>query len=383
MNQAPPPLQVATYLAVGLVKQHEQTIQRQAPPITNPNSFLKTGLEQLAVLCLWKGIRPPCYHKQVVEWLHTPVEDWPEPISTSLTQEGLEGPLLFLGTPTDLAYDLIHQLGETNTDTQINIEIQDLPFKQILRYCREKQLADQYVQARLFLVENPYLPTGTHVIQSNLNWDNEVGKLLAACYQPIPISCRFPRNNQNQVAFCPRCGWVLEWQLSAYTQVAHCYSDICSRLNERISQPNQWELYQPEAMRTTQSTQKSIVAPERPLLDLKAQLEKIGATCHLWPQFDNYDLLVKLPSGKPFAVDMKDYSCSVKLVNVLKPFARTPSWDRCYYVIPDYRKQGNYWKKLKATWDKQCKADPSLKTIGVLFAKDFIKLVRKEIGGKK
>lgn len=381
MDSSQLPIQVVTRLAMGLIEQYEQTVQGDAPPITSLNPLLKTGLEQLCVICLSKGVMPPQHHKEVVEWLHQPVEEWSGAVGSLMAEAGLYDSLLFRGVPTDFAYDLKARLSEG----EIEIEIQDLPFKEIIQYCRDKQLDEQYVSARLFLVEHSYLPTGTHVISQNLDWEQGLCEKLVACYERIPISARVVREGVESVALCPQCGWVMDWQTSPHTQVAQCFSDLCLKLNEQVRKKPRWVSYFPEAMRTTRGIQRSIVAPERSLLKLKSDLEELDRDiqCQLWPHFDSYDLLLKLPSGKRIAVDMKDYSDPAHLATVLKEFRQYPEWDSCYYIFPDYRSSGTYWKRFKAAWSRRCKVNPNLKSISVQFAGAFLKTIRKEVMGDK
>lgn len=381
MSFSPSPLQVIIRLAVGLVEQHERSLRQTASPITSPNRTLKTGLEQLSVLCLRGGILPPWHHKEVVEWLHLPLDQWAGDIGMQSSEAGLTDSLLFAGVPTDLTYELVARLGDGHT----SLELQDLPFKKIMQYCRDQQLSEQYVRARQFLVENRCLPNGTHIIGQNLDWDDDVSRALIECYELIPLRCRVRRDDQHDwVAFCPRCGWVLEWHRSRYTEQASCYSDLCGSLVERIHQPSQWAKYQPEMMRTTRGIQRFIAAPEIALLKLKADLESLGGICHLWPHFDNYDLLVELPAlDRRIAIDMKDYTSPVYLAEALDSFQRYPAWDECYYVFPDYRKRGDYLKQFKTAWRRRCKANLSLNTIGINFAADFLKYVRQQLGGQQ
>ncbi|MHC5719693.1 MAG: hypothetical protein ACYTX0_48550, partial [Nostoc sp.] len=93
---------ILTRIAVGLVEQQEQITKKSVPPVTSPNEHIKSGLEQLSVLCINYKTMPPLHHKEVVNWLHQPVEDWTG-VGELMADANLFGSLLFLGQPTDLA----------------------------------------------------------------------------------------------------------------------------------------------------------------------------------------------------------------------------------------------------------------------------------------
>lgn len=357
------PIRIATRLAVGLVEVQKQVVAGAALPVTSPQPQLRAGLEQLSVLCLAQGVRPPAHHQEVVQWLHTPMEKWLG-LETVMEAAGLSGALLFHGFPTEQAYDLArHVEGHTN------LEIDDLLFKGILEYCQQNRLEEQYTNARQFLVEHSWLQHGTHSINSNLDWDKPVVEGLSASYEHIPLKARRMIDGTELVALCPRCGWTLEW----YGDYASCYSDLCGRLIERIHRPERWVPYHPEMVRVNRGVQQYVVAPEQQLLVLKTALEKMGAACKLWVAVDSYDLWVQFPSGLRWAIDLKDYSNPSRLASAFKPFKRYPEWDQCFYVIPDYRKTGSYNKQLQAAWKAKRQNEPDLQGIEVCYIKQLLK----------
>lgn len=363
---------VLTRIAVGLVEQQEHITKRTALPITSSNEHIKSGLEQLSVLCISHKTMPPLHHKEVVNWLHQPVEDWPG-VGKLMADANLFGSLLFLGQPTDLAYELSERM---RSGSNPEIEIQDLPFKDILNYCSENKLDEQYVKARLFLVQNSYLQWGTTIINRDLDWEPKIRSLLCATYERIPLACRVKQQNGvEQIALCPRCGWPLEWQGSSRLR-AVCYSDLCTQLVDDINTPEKWVSYHPESMRTIRGIQASVVAPERSLIQLRDSLLKLGLDCSLWPSIDNYDLMIKFPTGEVWAVDMKDQANPRELAWSLKPFKQFPAWNKAFYIFPDYRYKGKYKKVFKAVWDVRCQSDSTLNDIKVLSLKQLVSQVK-------
>lgn len=318
----PLPQQILSRLAVGLIATRKQVVEKVANPITLPHPQLKLGLEQLAALCISHGVRPPSHHQEYVQWLHQSVEDW-SVLGATMASCNLFGSLLFSGIPTDFAYELANRVAGEDTET----EIQDLPFKDVLSYCKAGRREKEYTGARLFIVEHPYLAEGKQLIYDRMEWDSTLCELLTACYEPVPPAARVVKEGREWIAFCPRCGWTLEW-VGRHQQYATCYSDLCSRLFPRLQTDCQWNPYRPGTMRTTPGIQKSIVAPERSLLTLKQQLDEAGAKTLLWCGVDNYDLWAQLPNGQRLAIDLKDYSNPADLALALEPFKKLPRMGR-------------------------------------------------------
>jgi hypothetical protein len=361
---------VATRIAVGLVEQQEQITVGASLPVTSPNINLKKGIEQLATLCVANQVMPPKHHKEIVEWLHRPLEEWVEPLGSLMEEIGLTEPLLQFGIPTDTAFALAERVNQGH-DT--DLEIQDLAFKEILSFCKTNQLDQQYIKARLSLVQSPYLERGAIEIRRDLEWHPTIRDLVCASYEKIPPKCRVPKDGREYITLCPRCGWVLNWE-GTKRRRAVCYSSLCCQLEARINYTERWLPYRPEAMRTTRGIQASVVAPERLLLEMRGTLQSKGMTCELWPNVDAYDLRVHL-KGELWAVDLKDHAFPVELARDLKPFKDSPRWDKAFYLLPDHRNTLNYNRKFQPIWRERHHQEPDLAKIDVLFVQQFIRKI--------
>jgi len=64
----------------------------------------------------------------------------------------------------------------------------------------------------------------------------------------------------------------------------------------------------------------------------------------MWPEYDAYDLLVPLPDGQVWAVDVKDWANPALLGRHIKPLPETPRYDKVFVVVPDHRlrRRANY-----------------------------------------
>jgi len=70
-------------------------------------------------------------------------------------------------------------------------------------------------------------------------------------------------------------------------------------------------------------------------LQLHGAVQALGCTSVLWPDFDSVDLLVSQPSGRRFAVDVKDYISPILLSRTSGQQNRRRRYKRVI-VIPDY-----------------------------------------------
>lgn len=363
--------QVMTHLAIGLLRQDEAIQKGIASPVTALDEHLQWSWDKLAFLCYKQRMPAPRHLPQLVEWLHQPVEDW-DGLGSLFAQAGLSGSLLSYGAPSELCTELGRGLHLSSDPER---ELQDTPFKEILAYCQDHHLAEQYREARLFLVRNPYLPFGGITISQDSKWDPEVRKWLRLSYEPIPSICRRLIGQQEYIAQCPRCHWPLEWRSHKHN-IAVCYNDLCSHLVPNIHDPQQWEVVAPEAMRTTRGIQESVVAPEVALLELEQHLmDEYHLSCDLWPEVDSYDLAVHLSDGECWAVDMKDYRSPTDLANQVHGFRPTPKWERAFFVFPEHRRTPGYFRTFRALWNK-----PKGQRVEALFVKDFLRHVQEHEG---
>jgi hypothetical protein len=362
--------QIITRLALGLMRQDEAIQKGVLVLATKPDDQFQSGWDDLTTFCHILGVAPPRHLPELVVWLHQPIETWGGFEDLAL-QADISGRLLSYGAPSEQCMALSREMHLASDPER---ELQDVPFKEILSYCKhnytkDPRLIEQYRKARLFLVTNPYLPYGAITITSNSYWDSEIRKWLRQCYEPLPRSCYQQINGQSKIALCPRCGWPLEWP-SKKVRLARCYSDLCGQLVSTLHYPTQWLEAPIDAMRTTRGIQSSVVAPEVPLLRLKERIEQeFGFPCELWPEIDNFDLLVTRDRER-LAIDMKDHVGVRKLAEEATAFPLTPAWDQAFYIFPEHRRQPGYFRTFSSLWKQPPKTQ-------ALFVNDFLRYLRE------
>lgn len=357
--------QVATHLAVGLLRQNQAIADGTAGPVTTLDEHLQWGWDKLALVCLRANVAAPRHLADLVAWLHRPLEDW-DALGTLFASVELRGPLLYFGQPSEVC-DILGR--DMHLAADPDRELDDVPFKEILAHCQAQHLTEAYTAARLFLVKHPYLPVGRIEITSNPEFDDEIRSWLLECYEPVPATSRRQRDGQEVIALCPRCGWPLEWRI-ADQSAAQCYGELCLRVAPSLQHPQTWQAVSPEAWRTKRGIQASVVGPELALWGLSISLaQEYGLTCRLWPEVDSYDLYVEC-AGERWAIDMKDVFSPAWLAANVKPFRHLPEWDRAFFLFPDHRRQqAGYLQTFLSRWTR-----PPLTR--AMFVTDFLEMVK-------
>jgi len=80
-----------------------------------------------------------------------------------------------------------------------------------------------------------------------------------------------------------------------------------------------------------------VAAPGRTEIRLSRRVARMGIAVDLWPSFDAYDLRVVFPSGRAWAVDVKDWANPFLLARQVRRIPEAPVWDRAFFVFPQER----------------------------------------------
>ncbi len=360
-------------LAIGLVEQEQALEHGKAESAVQLNPRLRQGWEKLSYLCFSRGILPPRTLPELVTWLRQPVKSW----------EGI-GDLLDLNTYADAlllddAYPsyLCEELGSDMAGMRYpRLELEDEHFRELQRVCQELHLATNYSAAREFLIRTPLLTDVITQISADTKWHDVVRPLLRNCYETIPEACILNKGKRRLICRCPYCGWVLEWRCSE----AHCVQgSVCAQIKGDLSAAEDWLVYENTMMRTKEGIQRFVVQPEMSLIALVDALKTVrGVYCQLFPGLDAYDLLITfVEGGQRWAVDAKDVRNPSQLAKNLndQPFASVASWDRAFYVFPDYRATPTYLQRFRTHWQYQ-------PDVTFMKLRDFIKFVKQTAEGE-
>jgi hypothetical protein len=332
-----------TTLAIGLLQQ-QKNYGRGAESAILLNSYLKHGWDQLCYLAFVQGVLPPATLPELAAWLHQPSSQW----------TGFEDlapvyydPLLADGFCTPLA----QQLGGSFAGSyNPRLELEDAPFRHIYDHCQKSGVARDYAQVREFLNRNPVIDD-LYGRLMEAEWDIALNPLISSCYELVPVACQRQHGDETWVALCPHCGWALRWRANE----AYCVENgACSIRFGELANDATWIVYKQDMARTKEGIQRYVVAPEITLIHLYDKLRAMwGVRCDLYPGVDAYDLLVRLPNGKRWAVDVKDWHRATELARGLSPFAVVPDWHKAFYVFPTYRADKGYLNTFRNYWQPE------------------------------
>lgn len=356
---------VLTQLALGIFQQESGENQT---PVSVLNPLIRQAWEYLCAVAYHHHAEIPDNFIDFVNLLHTPVKEWTI-IGEHCQDLGLSNSVLDEDGLTLEFRALAETIANSYTP---HLELEDSLFREIFDLCTKLEDARSYTAIRQFFIENP-IHDDIYDLDESLGWEESLSTHVTQCYEVIP-SMSIRGGDTQHIVKCPHCGWVLNWR----GDDAYCHDGgACNKLYHPLAtyenDPQYRVAYHPDLSRTCEGIQRYVVAPEIALLELYNQLQQEPfVQCELYPNFDSYDLLVILPSGDRWAVDVKDWSSAVSLALGLadKPFRYFPEWDKAFYVFPNYRANQTYMNEFKNYWTPQ-------KDVRFTSQRKFVKLVRE------
>lgn len=237
-----------------------------------------------------------------------------DPVSTHPTQECLE-----------LIVDYRDPLGE-----KFEHDIIDAAFTA----CREAKSPESYVAFRRLLIKRPTM--------TQLEMLEAFGKdvflepcmeVLRSCYRPAPASLQA----DGVFAECAGCGCLLTpvtgrgW----VCDLDRCRSRKSAKPHRELNAGDDGGVYHLQY-----PLRAFVTGPGLSEVGLEDRVLALGAKVEMWPNFDACDLLVILPNGLRWAVDVKDYANGGVLGRRFTTFKTNPGFDEAFLVVPDYRFTG-------------------------------------------
>ncbi len=339
-------------LAVWLLQQESNLNHNNVQPVSILHPQIKRAWEYICLCAYLNGFQAPQTITEFVAWLHVPVEEWPI-LGEHCLELDLSGNIL---EENDLSSQF-RALAEPLVKTyRPYLELEDGHFRQIYDICQQAGDEQSYTAIRLFLNQNP-IHHDLYAIEDP-PWQANLESLLVRCYEPIPLACIRSTGNKRYVVTCPHCGWPLLW--NKFGEATCHEGGICEQLYHPLAEYESVDKYcfpyTDGMVRTKQGIQRYVVAPEVMLLELHNALNTDSRVqLHLFPGLDSYDLLINMPDGQRWAVDVKDWENAVSLaIGVVETrFRYLPPWDKAFYVVPDYRANPAYLNEFKNRWIPQ------------------------------
>ena len=326
---------------------------------------LRIGISRLATAMIRAGERPIHSISDAVEMFQKPVGLWnvsPRP------PEHLNGLTIMDG---DYITEDAEELIVDNPD--VSGELTQRIMVRVIENCRTRGDQDGYVSFRRFIIEHPVATMMEFITALNSLNDERLRSLLTGAYEEVPNS---PASGSD-VPLCARCGWTTPVSVSG--KPGRCANRRCLQLDGVQAPPfpakRPWE---PGLRRVQSGLARYTTQPgglEMRLYSSLAEIESLQV--ELWPGYDAYDIGITFPDGETWAIDCKDSGRPTFLAAVLsrEDFPMSSSWQRAFYVFPDYRQKINpgYAGMFESEWQR--------KTPGVSwkFERAFLQMVKGRI----
>jgi hypothetical protein len=252
--------------------------------------------------------------------------------------------------------------------------------EQVFNICRGASNPQAYADFRRLLIEKPVM-TALELLQCcQLQPSLEIlRELLPQAYENAPMEFMVKGN----FFCCPVCGGL---QQPDYEQTRFsCENGRCRRVATNGGQGK--VIAAQEQIYWLKRGQRTFIAhPGLAELRLEKRLINLGIEVEMWPEYDSYDLRVKLPR-KTIAVDVKDWVNPFLLARKVqeKGFPTSPAWDEAYYIFPKERKreQPDYARAFTNTCNNSYGQVKIGHTIKAAFEDEFVRMVKKELGEKE
>ncbi len=216
---------------------------------------------------------------------------------------------------------------------------------EILHYCRGNQLQQEYEALRKLIITKPVLKFSEYrrILSSS--------KLRPLQDFLIKIYITLNQLEEQEVYhFCPRCGYV---QRKRANGTYNCRNQFCDRLSIQEQLPPLPTISKGEADNykiVTPGIHKYGTIPGIWEIYLAEKLSELGVHVTLWPEIDEYDLLIEFSKKERWAIDVKDWQSlydSIKNINYRFDCTKT------FVVFPDEREKDLRIKVVRRQIEKQ------------------------------
>jgi hypothetical protein len=333
---------------------------------------LQLGLDRLNVLRYRQALALIKSVPDLLAHCQEPIGEW---LPGDLTIFDPDEQLLGGPFPTEICQNLACLTGDVEADLTESRFIE-----RVFNACKEASSPQAYTDFRRLLITRPVMTALELLLCCNVYPSLTIlRELLHEAYEPAPLDYMVG----GVFACCPTCQNL---QIPNYEQTRFaCESERCRRYaakageGRRISASDQIHWLK-------RGLRRFVAQPGLPELRLEKSLRTMGVAVEMWPEFDSYDLLVRLPE-KTIAVDVKDWANPFLLARKVqeKCIPSVPGWDEAYYIFPEERKrdQPDYVRGFTNTcntFNGKVKIGGKVKAA---FENDFVSMVRSKVKGRK
>ncbi|PEA46153.1 hypothetical protein CON83_02900 [Bacillus wiedmannii] len=296
---------------------------------------------------------PPNNVFDLIKLLHEPVEKW--------GMDGIEKLLpsdsTFLVEGFGLSIDIEDFLEEYTSPEEFDQSV----MKEILQYCREYGLDEEYRKIRS-IVASPANAVLTYVrLRSTLYSikDNTLKQLLETCYEEVPHSI----DNYKK---CPHCGWTVAFIKGSW----RCNKEqICEHF-QSFERLEAYKFSEGEVLyRVRPGIQRYVLLTGIIEEKICKRLKEYDAV--LYPDIDEFDIRINV-NDTLIDLDVKDYRSPRILANAFKDKSSRQLekyHKNSYIIIPNYRLKmnPNYKELLCSSLSKEVSSYIQIMTERELF----------------
>ena len=286
------PEETLRYITTGLVEWE----QRKPEQRSNVPEGLRIGMSQMYLQSLLQGDKSaPQNLPEFFEWAQNPFRG--NKFNSESENLSPEITLIDDGLTSDFARQWLVE------GSNITKEVQEKVLQDVLNHCRGHQLEVEYRAFRKLIITKPVLEHSEYrrmLLSSELRG---LRKFLDKVYIDLD---KFEEHEFYH--FCPRCGYIQRKRANGTYNCRNKFCDIlCVKQNlpplPAISKDEVFENYKI----VTPGIHQYVTIPGIWEIYLAEELSKLGIRVTLWPEIDEYDLLVELDKNNRWAIDVKDW----------------------------------------------------------------------------
>ncbi|MGB3691777.1 MAG: hypothetical protein WA999_03545 [Spirulinaceae cyanobacterium] len=309
------------YLATGLAEWEQLEPERRA----NLPQALRSGMSRMYLTSLLQEDETaPESLPEFFQWAETPVFEW----TPAQEIQNLSSDVTLI--EDGLISDFAHQWLVTGKD--VEKQVQEKVLQDVLEYCRANQLDESYRVFRKLITERPVVPYKDYRRLLSKDILRPLRNYLQQAYVDL-----VDLSADQTFHFCPRCKYV---QRQRSDGGYSCRNIVCDRLCAKLKLPPQLTITreQAEIMKVvTPGIHRYGTIPGLWEIHLAEELSKLGVRVTLWPQIDEFDLLVEFSRKLHWAIDVKDWSYLDE--ERLQKVKYRPDAQETFVVFPDSREQ--------------------------------------------
>lgn len=348
-----PVTETLRYLATGLTEwEKREPEQRSHIP-----KALRVGMSRMYLTSLLSGDeQAPSNLPEFFDWAKKPVVQWKP--ATEIKHLSPEVTFIEDGIASDFA------LQWQVTGADVEMQVQEKVLQDVLEYCRANQLEENYRALRKLIIERPILPYSEYRRLLSSSQLRPLRDFLLQIYVDL-----VDLTSESTYHFCPRCKYIMRRRRDG---TYNCRHIICEQISAKLRLPPQQPIPKHEAegwKAVTPGVHRYGTLPGIWEIQLAEALTKLGVRVTLWPEIDEFDLLVDFSKKVRWAIDVKDWSYldEQRLKKVQYRFDTTET----FIVFPDERND-----VLRIEVERQ-RLEPELDSVRLQLVSEIISQAKK------